>query len=187
LDWKLLCFYAGAIIGLGLIAGLIIDLKIAKINFWPITKASFLGIFSLTFWHVFYVLTLAVLIITLISEAEFSISTWLGLIMFIAGFSFTLWAVVVLNFKETMGVKGEFCSRGPYRVCRNPQSTGIIVQFLGAILMTYSGYVTILTILHITVLLLLIFAEEPWLAEHYGKEYEEYKKEVPYRLIPYIF
>ena len=53
--------------------------------------------------------------------------------------------------------------------------------------MTHSILMLSLTILHIIVLLLAFFAEEPWIRKDYGEEYKEYQKKVPYRFIPYVF
>ena len=187
MQWELISFYTATIIGFILSIGLIIDIKIDKVNLWPITSASLWGIIELTLWFIFYGLTILVMIGNLKPLTEYTIMSWLGLIMLIGGTGLLFWALIVLNLKESMGVKGEFCSSGPYGICRNPQSTGIIIQLLGVILMTYSVFIIILTTLHIIVLLLLIFAEEPWLNKHYGKEYGKYQKQVPYRLLPYIF
>ncbi len=187
MEWGLISFGISTITGSILIIGLMIDLKISEIDLWPITKVSFLGMIELTLWFIFYGSTLAFFIFTLRPLAEFNIIAWIGSIIFLAGFSFFIWSILILNFKETFGVKGEFCSKGPYRICRNPQSTGIMIKFLGAILMTSSILMIILTILHATLLLLTVFAEEPWLREHYGENYEKYKKKVPYRFIPYVF
>ncbi|MBF8436126.1 DUF1295 domain-containing protein [Halanaerobiaceae bacterium Z-7014] len=180
-------FYIALISGIILIIGIIIDLKNQKINLWPITEASLFGIIELTIWHVFYIATVVFAILTAIPLIEFSIINWVGLILFIIGFCFSIWAIIELNIKESYGVKGEFCSTGPYKYCRNPQSTGIIIHFLGAVLFTYSVLMIILTLIHMILLILLVFAEEPWLHEKYGQDYLEYKEQVPYRFIPYIY
>lgn len=187
MDTGQISFYIALITGIILVIGIIIDLKNQEINFWPITEASLFGIIELTIWHIFYIATVVFAILTAIPLAEFSIINWLGLILFITGLCFGIWAIIELNIKETYGIKGEFCSSGPYKYCRNPQSTGIIIQFLGAVLFTYSVLMIILTLFHTTLLILLVFAEEPWLYEKYGQDYLEYKEQVPYRFIPYIF
>ncbi len=185
--WELVGFYASVISGLILIIGLILNIKVSKINIWPNTKVNILSVTEWALWIIFYTSTLAVMIFTLKPFSEFNIISWIGTVMFLSGLVLFVWVFLILNFKTTFGLKGEFSTEGPYRVCRNPQSTGIIIKFAGAVLMTYSILMILLTALHIIFLLLTVFVEEDWLHKQYGKEYEEYKKTVPYRFIPYLF
>lgn len=80
---------------------------------------------------------------------------------------------------ETMGLTGDLHTSGLYARSRNPQYVGMIVGLVGFALFVNSLLVTILVALHVSWVLLLPFAEEPWLQEEFGEEYREYREKVP--------
>ena len=73
---------------------------------------------------------------------------------------------------------------GPYRYCRNPMITGVLFILSGETLLFHSTSILIWTgIFFVFNTLYFIIVEEPYLAERFGAEYREYKKNVP-RWIP---
>lgn len=81
---------------------------------------------------------------------------------------------------ETGGrVASELHTGGLYARSRNPQYLGMIVGLVGFALLVNSVYVVVLCVLHVCWLVLLPFAEEPWLRDQFDEEYERYCDRVP--------
>jgi protein-S-isoprenylcysteine O-methyltransferase Ste14 len=97
---------------------------------------------------------------------------WLG------GNLLALWAIVTLGPASTAGGEKGLIRRGPYRFSRNPQYAGFILALAGWTLLTGSLLAGIASLGGMVPLLLVPFAEEPWLEERYGAAYAEYKREV---------
>lgn len=95
------------------------------------------------------------------------------------GMGFALSALFELGWMESSGKEGELQTDGIYQFTRNPQSVGFITFIVGVLLATNSEKVMVHGILTIGVYVLFPFAEEPWLREHYGQEYEAYRKRTP--------
>lgn len=94
-----------------------------------------------------------------------------------------LWAMATLGIAQTFGGKGVLVVRGPYRFSRNPQYLGFILALLGWALLAGSTLTLIAALVGVIPLLLVPFAEEPWLMERLGPPYAAYKQTVP-RFIP---
>lgn len=79
--------------------------------------------------------------------------------------------------------------QGPYRYCRNPMITGVLLILLGESAVFHSVPILVWSIIVFVInTLYFLFLEEPFLATTFGQEYEEYKRQVPRwlpRLRPY--
>lgn len=95
------------------------------------------------------------------------------------GMGFALSALFELGWMESSGREGELQTDGIYEYTRNPQSVGFITFIVGAIIATNSRKLVVHGVLTIIVYFLFPFAEEPWLEEHYGEAYEEYREQTP--------
>jgi protein-S-isoprenylcysteine O-methyltransferase Ste14 len=81
---------------------------------------------------------------------------------------------------ETTGqTTDELYTDGLYGRSRNPQYVGMMIGLAGFALLVNSLAVAILSLLHICWLVLLPFAEEPWLRDRFGDEYDDYCNQVP--------
>ncbi len=69
--------------------------------------------------------------------------------------------------------------RGPYGFSRNPQCLGFIIRLIGWVLIASSSLTLIASIVRIVPLVLVPFAEEPWLLARHGGAYGEYKRTMP--------
>ncbi len=175
-------YLLGIISGSVLAVGAAVNL-ISSIQLWPLERKSEAWlVYSLL--GIFYVSFTVTLMRSVSPVSEFTLSNWSGLILTVFGLSFFLWSISSLHLRETFGFEGEFCSQGPYGICRNPQTLGLIILSIGAILLTGSQAVSVLTIFHLAFLLLIIPAEESWLRKKYGEKYKRYREKVPNRLIP---
>ena len=72
---------------------------------------------------------------------------------------------------------------GPYAITRNPQYVGAVPAYLGVAIGTNSLLALIAGALMIAGLIANIFAEESWMRDRFGKEYDDYCRRVP-RFLP---
>jgi len=111
------------------------------------------------------------------------VPTWVriafGLPAWLSGNFLATWAVVSLGLARTAGKVNELIRCGPYRYSRNPQYLGFILGLSGWAVLTNSALTVITVFAAFPPLILVPFAEEPWLRVHYGKEYETYLRVVP--------
>ena len=76
---------------------------------------------------------------------------------------------------------------GPFRLIRHPVYAGMICFPLGLALLVQSWALLAYFVLVLVLVLLLMPAEERQLAAAYGHEYAQYRRQVPERLIPFIY
>ncbi|MGB7539858.1 MAG: PEMT/PEM2 methyltransferase family protein [Anaerolineales bacterium] len=103
----------------------------------------------------------------------------LGLPPLAGGLIFFLWAQGVLGFGQMMGKAGALTTGGPFRFSRNPQYAGCLAMLAGWVLLSSSPSAAIVSLIAVIPLVLVPFAEEPWLRMQYGQAYEEYSRKVP--------
>ena len=104
---------------------------------------------------------------------------WVGGTLIVLGTALADWGVRTLTSRTSRGLGGRFHWRGPYRWTRNPQYLGHMAFALGVMLAFDSTLLVVIGLIAIACLLLAPIAEEPWLAERYGEEYQEYLRAVP--------
>ncbi|MDY6780936.1 MAG: methyltransferase, partial [Halobacteria archaeon] len=97
-----------------------------------------------------------------------------GGLLTLTGLAFAGWAGYVFRVSESFGIEGELHTEGPYKYTRNPQYVGMYVSIVGVMLVVNSlalivGFIPVFVWIY-----LLPLAEEPWLEEEFGEEYEEY-------------
>jgi len=105
------------------------------------------------------------------------------------GLFFAIWATLAL-FKVGEGTPvptiptQKLVTTGPYTLCRNPMTFGIVVYYLGISLWLNSLFAVILTTLFLLCSIAYIkLVEEKELKARFGREYEEYKRKTRF-LIP---
>jgi protein-S-isoprenylcysteine O-methyltransferase Ste14 len=82
---------------------------------------------------------------------------------------------------------GQLVTEGIFKRIRHPHYTSIIIIGFGLALFFYSLAALIIAIIAIPIMICSIFDEEKLLKKQYGKEYDNYMKKVPWRIIPKIF
>lgn len=102
-----------------------------------------------------------------------------GALISTLGMGFSLAALFELGWMESSGREGDLRTDGIYKYTRNPQSVGFVTFITGTILAVNSRKLAIHGLLTALIYILFPFAEEPWLREHYGEEYEEYCDQAP--------
>jgi len=114
-----------------------------------------------------------------------------GIILFIAGWSFTSWALVVNKYFEgAVRIQKErdhkVVSAGPYAIIRHPRYPGMIVFYASMPLGLGSLYGLVPALLTALALIFRTHFEDQMLQKQL-KGYKEYAKQVKYRLVPGIW
>ena len=102
-----------------------------------------------------------------------------GAPLWLAGNLLAQWAIRALGAASTYGGEGALVRRGPYGFSRNPQYLGFIVGLVGWGVMADSLFALVVCVAGVVPLVLVPFAEEPWLLARHGPAYEEYRRAVP--------
>ena len=107
----------------------------------------------------------------------------IGIIIFIFGsFVYFKWEIF-WNQKY----KGQLITDGIFNYIRHPHYTSILIIGFGLSLFFYSIITFLIAVCSVPIMILSIFDEEKLLIKQYGKEYEEFMRKVPWRIIPKIF
>ena len=111
------------------------------------------------------------------------LSIIMGIIIFLIGtFVYFKWEIFWhKNFK------GQLVTGGIFQHIRHPHYTSLIIIGFGLAMFFYSIIALGVAIISIPIIILSIFDEEKLLKKQFGKDYIEYMKKVPYRIIPKIF
>jgi steroid 5-alpha reductase family enzyme len=117
-----------------------------------------------------------------------SVINYIGIVIWIAGFSFEVFSDHYLNWwKAQVENKGKICTTGPWKISRFPNYFGEIFLWYGIYLMAFEPKIWWTIIGPLTINLLIVKVTGiPLLEKHYenSAEYQEYAKRVP-RLIPF--
>jgi protein-S-isoprenylcysteine O-methyltransferase Ste14 len=114
-----------------------------------------------------------------------------GILLFVAGWSFTSWALVVNKFFEgTVRIQKErghkVITTGPYAIVRHPGYAGMILLYLSMPFGFGSLYGLIPALLLAAAFVFRTHFEDEFLQEEL-KGYKEYCKKTKYRLIPFVW
>jgi len=134
-------------------------------------------------WVFFIVSSVGVIAVGIIDWGSVNLLPWIrwgvGVPLWIGGCGFAQWASTVLGIATSFGDEGGLIRHGPYRYSRNPQYVGFILGLIGWAVVSSSAMTIVASLVGVIPLVLVPFAEEPWLEASYGVEYEEYKRAVP--------
>jgi protein-S-isoprenylcysteine O-methyltransferase Ste14 len=83
--------------------------------------------------------------------------------------------------------KGKLLTGGPYRYLRHPNYAGFLYIVVGSVIIIPIAETIALALFTPLFLIYFIGKEEKQLLKLYGQRYEEYKKNVRWRLIPRIY
>lgn len=163
------------------LTGCIINLFFPKIRIWPPPEKR-----SWQFWFTWILAPIGMIgvpVIGILDMGTLGFNHWsrflIGGSLILFAIPFAIWAIRMLSVHQTTGLKGTLLTKGPYKYTRNPQYVADILLYTGIILVTNSFMALITGILVILWFVLTPFSEEPWLQQQFGKQYEEYCKNVP--------
>jgi protein-S-isoprenylcysteine O-methyltransferase Ste14 len=114
---------------------------------------------------------------------------WCGAVLALGGFLFTIWARIHIgrNWSGTVTLKEghELVKTGPYRWVRHPIYTGLLLAFIGSAIARAEWRGILAVALAMAALWRKLRMEERWMREQFGRDYEEYSRQVA-ALIPFI-
>jgi protein-S-isoprenylcysteine O-methyltransferase Ste14 len=178
----LLLFLTALLFELIYILLFILTIRLPGFRFWPPPSARSWQFFaawlmaSLVFVNFFF---LGLLDFDSAFLPDLKIRFPVAMICFIGGTSIGMWGETVFGARATLGLGNRLVTRGPYRYTRNPQYIGDCLNALGYMVLTNSWLVWVTGILGVILNLMAPFTEEPWLEQHFGDDYREYKRRVP--------
>ncbi len=116
-----------------------------------------------------------------------------GLTLFVAGAGLQAWTLFLLTLPVITGMPevtrrgpGRLVTAGPFAILRHPTYLSHTMMLLGVFLMTGATVLGIVTFVDALVVdTLVIPLEEKELLQRFGREYEEYRRRVPSRFIPF--
>lgn len=83
--------------------------------------------------------------------------------------------------------QGQLVKEGIFKHIRHPHYTSLIIIGFGLAFFFYSIAALLIALLAIPLIIWSIIDEEKYLIKKYGKNYENYMQEVPWRIIPKVF
>lgn len=185
---RLLAFWVGVAAAAVHLLALGATLSIEGFRFWPPGGRNWK--FALH-WMADVALNVAIVVVAVLDWNAWLLprpeSLALGLPLAAIGIGVFALAAGTFSVRQSAGLAGELRTDGLYARSRNPQYVGMIVAAVGVALAANSAPVSVLVGLHVLRNLLLAAAEEPWLAEQFGEEYERYVERVPRFLGPGSF
>ena len=113
-----------------------------------------------------------------IGWGQMELSAWLryGLgIPIVVLSNIVVWSAVQgFGIAQTGGAEGTLKTSGLYRYSRNPQYVADAFMVFGWLVLSASPIALVVGILAIATLMIAPFAEEPWLRERFGREFDDY-------------
>jgi len=83
--------------------------------------------------------------------------------------------------------KGQLVTNGIFQHIRHPHYTSLLIVGVGLAFFFHSMAALLIAVIAIPIMIWSIIDEERLLIKQYGKDYEDYMKKIPWRIIPKIF
>jgi protein-S-isoprenylcysteine O-methyltransferase Ste14 len=175
-------FMVGCLVATTLIVLLLVTLMHPAFRFWPTPRPRSWQ--SYVFWPLFRSLNVLCFVVAALTDqvAFLALPAWLrvaamGLLVLSVGFF--VYAFLLLGKNNSYGAQDGLVTTGVYRWTRNPQNTTLVVVYACLAVAANSAATYLLCAAMIAVYVLMVFAEEPWLAAAYGDHYRAYCDRVP--------
>ena len=115
----------------------------------------------------------------------------------LGGIGLSIWSIVYMRLvgrgnpmdafnHEVAPRTSELMTEGPYAICRNPMLLGVIVYYLGFVILFWSAGAVIVFVIYVLIMSFQVFSEEKRLEKDFGEEYARYKQKTK-RIIPFIW
>jgi protein-S-isoprenylcysteine O-methyltransferase Ste14 len=175
-------FMVGCLVATTLIGLLLGTLVRPMLRIWPTPGAGSWQ--SYIFWPLFRSLNVLCFVVAALTyRVEFlAVSAWLRVVaiaLLLMSVAFFVYAFLLLGRNNSYGAQDGLVTTGVYRWTRNPQNTTLIVVYACLAVAANSAPTYMLCAAMIAIYVLMVFAEEPWLAAAYGDHYRSYCDRVP--------
>jgi len=174
-------FWVGAVIGTLSTGLLVLSLLVPAWRIWPTPgDKSWQGY---VWWPLFRGLNVLCFAVAVVDRTPY-LGLPLGLralfaLLFAASVGVFVYAFRVLGRDNSYCATDGLVTSGIYQWSRNPQNAMLVVVYGCLALAADSASAYVLCALMMTVYVLMVHCEEPWLEKHYGEPYRRYCAEVP--------
>lgn len=114
-----------------------------------------------------------------------------------AGLALSVWSIVYMRsvgkgnpmdaFNHEVAPRtSELMTGGPYALCRNPMLLGVLVYYIGVIVLLGSARAALVFVTYALIMAVQVFHEERRLRADFGEAYESYCQRTK-RLIPFVW
>ena len=174
-------FAIGAAVAAVLLGLLVLTLLFRPLRIWPTPGTGSWQ--SYVFWPLFRSLNVLCFAVALADRGDFlGLPVWLRLVasVLLAGsIALFIYSFRVLGRDNSYGAQDRLVTRGIYCWTRNPQNAMLVVVYGCLAFAADSGPAYVLCTAMMAVYVLMVLAEEPWLAAAYGAPYRRYCSRVP--------
>lgn len=169
-------------VGLGIsavtFAAILWSIAFPKSRLWP--PQYYTSITPVVVWVPTFSLFGILVILGALGWGELAFPDWIrfgaGIPLIVIG-NVVVWSEVAhFGIHQTGGAKGTLRTQGAYRYSRNPQYMADIGIVVGWVLLSSAPWVPLVGLACISILVAAPFAEEPWLKEQYGTEFDAYRQ-----------
>lgn len=147
---------------------------------WP--PQHYTRITPIIVWVPTFTLALILIYLGILGWGTLPLPTWLrfgiGIPMIVLSNAAVWYAAIQFGIAQTGGAKGTLRTTGLYRYSRNPQYVADSMMIAGWSILSAAPLTMVLGGVATIVLIAAPFAEEPWLHEQYGADYERYSLKV---------
>jgi protein-S-isoprenylcysteine O-methyltransferase Ste14 len=176
-----LLFAIGAVVAAVLLGLLVLTLLSGRFRIWPTPGAgSWQGY---VFWPLFRSLNVLCFAVAIADRTAFlGLPAWarfLALVLLSASIALFIYSFRVLGRDNSYCAQDGLVTGGIYRWSRNPQNAMLVVVYGCLALAADSGPTYVLCAAMMVVYVLMVLAEEPWLAAAYGEPFRRYCSRVP--------
>ena len=174
-------FVLGSAVAGVLLTLLVLTMLLPRLRIWPTPGTGSWQ--SYVFWPLFRGLNVLCFATALADRTSLlGLPLWLrGLaaVLLAASLAFFIYSFRVLGRDNSYGAQDGLVTRGIYRWTRNPQNAMLVVVYACLALAADSGPTYVLCAAMMTVYVLMVLLEEPWLEATYGAAYRRYCARVP--------
>ena len=147
---------------------------------------------------VLFVVLVPAIMLFVSKPAEFSAARIVVFVVLAAiGLGLSVWSIVYMRnvgkgnpmdaFNHEVAPRtSELMTEGPYAICRNPMLLGVIIYYLGFVVLLWSAGAAIVFAIYVLIMSFQVSSEEKRLEKDFGEEYARYKQKTK-RIIPFVW
>lgn len=129
---------------------------------------------------------------------EFSVArTAIFVVLAVMGLGLSIWSIVYMRqvgrgnpmdaFNHELAPRTSvLMTEGPYSICRNPMLLGVIVYYVGVVVLLGSAKAALVLVAYVMIMAVQVWREEQRLKQDFGRAYAEYCQQTK-RLIPFVW